>query len=152
MSILKSTVSGKTNVPITLEWLLDNGWQYEKTKDCDTLKTVLDRTKICCDGHFLNIENFVHGQEIPEYKIYWSYKTNASKYKFYIKTFAYYDKIVKYYKEQRPKERAKLKNKILQQPGIEKTSLLWFSGDIEEPKLKKSTTSFKVSYNETDMF
>ena len=150
MSILKSTVAGKSNVPITLDWLLANGWEYRTIKDPDTLKPVVDKTKIYCNGHFLSIDNVLDAECCK--RIVWTYKTNASLYKFYIKTFADYDKIVEYYSEYRPKERAKLKNKILQHPEIEKTSLLWHSGSSEEPKLKKSNISFKVSYREVCLF
>lgn len=154
MSILKSTIAGKSNVPITLEWLLNNGWEYRKPKGNKDFKTLLDRTKIYCGSHFLNIGFFIHEQEFKGYKIYWSYKTNASIYKFYINTFADYDKIVKYYNEYRPKERAKLKNKILIQPEIEKESLLWYSGthEIDEDFYNNLGSSLKVSFHEVDLF
>jgi hypothetical protein len=147
MSILKSTVAGKNNVPITLEWLLANGWDFRMKKDPGALEPKLDKTKIYCDGHFLSIDNVVDAECCK--RIVWTYKTNAAIYKFYIKTFADYDKIVEYYKEYRPKERAKLKNRILQQPEIEKASLLWFSGtDIKQTEIKKSN----ISFHEVDMF
>ena len=40
MSILKSTVAGKSSLPITVEWLLSHGWEYRSRPDVDTGKPV----------------------------------------------------------------------------------------------------------------
>jgi hypothetical protein len=82
--------------------------------------------------------------------IVWTYKTNAAIYKFYIRTFGDYDKIVEYYNEFRPKERAKIKNKILNQPEIKRESMVWF--DKAPKKKEKTNDSFKVSFHEVDLF
>ena len=92
MSILKSTVAGKSSLPITVEWLLSHGWEYRSRPDVDTGKPVQDFTKLYCSGHFLNLETYVDFNLQRHTNIVWTYKTNAAIYKFYIKTFGDYDK------------------------------------------------------------
>lgn len=151
MSILKSTVAGKSGLPITVEWLLSHGWEYRSRPDIDTGKPVQDFTKLYCSGHFLNLETYVDFNLQRHTNIVWTYKTNAAIYKFYIKTFGDYDKIVEYYNEYRQKERAKIKNKILNQPEIKRESMIWFDKKL---KKKENTTedSFKVRFHEVDLF
>lgn len=152
MSILKSSVAGKSSLPITIEWLLSHGWEWRMTKDPDTLKPVQDKTKIYCCGHFLTVETRIvtdleQMKNVESYEIFWTYKTNAALYKFPVKTFGDYDKIVEYYSEYRPKERAKIKNKILNSTQVKREESLWFS---KPPKQKEKTLSdfLKITYHE----
>ena len=149
MSILKSSISGQTRLPITLEWLLAHGWEYRTRPDVDTGKPIVDKTKLYCCGHFLNVNTYFDFNNVEHTEITWTYRTNAAVYKFPIQTFGDYNQIVEYYSEYRPKERAKIKNKILNQPQIKRESMLWFD---KAPKQKEKTLDIKISFHEVDLF
>lgn len=151
MSILKSTVAGKSNVPITINWLLANGWVYKDTYEIGS-NIGFYTTKIWCDDHYLVVErylvpDFKELKKVYRYEIYWTYCTDAATYKFPIKTHYDYDKVVKYYQTKNPKERAKIKRKILSDPQVIIDCNMWFS---ETPKM--TIDQMKISFKQVDKF
>ena len=142
MSILKSTKTGKTAIPITLKYLTNQGWNWATKKDPNNAnRTITDTSKMVCDGHYLTIRNVmveVGNGLRPELLPIWTYHTHAYNYELILKTIGDYEQVAEYFKVQKQSKKQRLKEALLKRPDTKVTSNLWFSDkseDVEPPKM-----------------
>lgn len=142
MSILKSTKTGKSAIPITLNYLKNQGWKWATKKDPNNANRIIaDTSKMVCDGHYLTIrdvmievDNGLRHEMLP----IWTYHTHAYNYELVIKTIGDYEQVAEYFKVQKQNKKQRLKEALLKRPDIKVISNLWFNdknGDAEPPKM-----------------
>jgi hypothetical protein len=143
MSILKSTKAGKSGIPLTLYYLMTQGWYEPIQYNSYTGKTEQDTTTICpgpipsgCKKNpskFLNIYHDSEGVARMYLEIRqkekavndWGIKPEYT-YTFNVDTLGDLDLVLAYWNEQKKTNRKRaLRDKIINQS--KKESMLWFS-------------------------
>ena len=142
MSILKSTKTGKSAIPITLKYLENQGWKWATEKDPNNANRIItDISKMVRDGNYLTIRNVMieDGSRLRHEMLpIWTYHTHAYNYELVIKTIGDYEQIAEYFKAQKQSKKQHLKEALLKRPDTKVISNLWFSGkseDAEPPKM-----------------
>lgn len=123
MSILKSTNSGRQNIPLTVEYLLQNGWYYISTEEGEydwrfastPLKIYKNDNH---DNHSLIIFNntnasYENRKDDPCFMYYDTDKEKSFRFDFIVKTISDLDDLEEYWKESCINEELALKKLAL---------------------------------------
>ena len=106
MSILKSTNSGRQNIPLTVEYLLQNGWYYTSTEEGERdwhlaktpLKIYKDNNHSLILFHSSNKSN-EKGKEDICFVYYDTDKEKSFRFDFVVKTISDLDDLEEYWKD-----------------------------------------------------
>lgn len=106
MSILKSTNSGRQNIPLTVEYLLQNGWYYTSTEEGERdWRLAQAPIKIYKDpNHSLILFNntntsYENRKDHPLFMYYDTDKEKSFRFDFIVKTVGDLDDVEEYWKD-----------------------------------------------------